>query len=253
MRPSILKLENINKSYGETHVLRGISLEIEESEVLVIIGPSGTGKSTLLRCMNLLTRPDDGQIWLEGQEITASGVDVNIVRETIGMVFQDFNLFTHLTALDNISIALRKVHKLNESMARDRAMNELENVDLIPQKDLYPAQLSGGQKQRVAIARALALDPKVMLFDEPTSALDPELIGEVLTVMLELAKSGMTMVAVTHEMGFAREVANRVIFMEHGKIVEEGPPSEVFYRPSEKRTKEFLGKIAELYGNEATT
>lgn len=248
MAQAIVRVEDLHKSYGQTEVLKGISLEVDESEVLVLIGPSGTGKSTLLRCVNLLTRPDRGRIWLQDEEITAPHVDVNAVRRQVGMVFQDFNLFNHLTALKNITIGLTTVLKMNPKAAEEKAMWELERVGLTDKADLYPAQLSGGQKQRVAIARALAMDPVVMLFDEPTSALDPELIGEVLEVMQKLAEEGMTMLVVTHEMGFAREVANRIIFMEHGVIVEEGPPQQLFYQPRFQRTRAFLGKITELYG-----
>ena len=248
MKAPIIKAEGIYKAYGEVEVLKGVSLNVNESEVVVIIGPSGTGKSTLLRCLNLLIKPDRGRIWLNDIEISAPYFNSNRVREQVGMVFQDFNLFNHLTALDNISIALRKVLHMKVAEAKERSLQELNNVNLLDKKDLYPSQLSGGQKQRVAIARALALDPQVMLFDEPTSALDPELIGEVLEAMKTLAEKGMTMIVVTHEMGFAREVANRIIFMEHGNIVEEGSPNEMFLHPQILRTREFLWKITELYG-----
>ncbi|MBN1486558.1 MAG: amino acid ABC transporter ATP-binding protein [Anaerolineae bacterium] len=245
----MVRVENLHKAYGSTEVLTGVSLEVAEGEVLVVIGPSGTGKSTMLRCINLLTFPDAGHIWVAGDEITAPGANVNHIRERVGMVFQDFNLFNHLTALKNVMIALLKVKKMPEEKARELAMFELERVGLEDKADLYPAQLSGGQKQRVAIARALALDPLVMLFDEPTSALDPELIGEVLDVMKDLARDGMTMIVVTHEMGFAREVSTRMIFMEKGVIAEEGPTQEMFYNPQHPRTQQFLGKITELYGH----
>ena len=248
MKAPIIKAEGIYKAYGEVEVLKGVSLNVNESEVVVIIGPSGTGKSTLLRCLNLLIKPDRGRIWLNDIEISAPHFNSNRVREQVGMVFQDFNLFNHLTALDNISIALRKVLHMKVAEAKERSLQELNNVNLLDKKDLYPSQLSGGQKQRVAIARALALDPQVMLFDEPTSALDPELIGEVLEAMKTLAEKGMTMIVVTHEMGFAREVANRIVFMEHGNIVEEGSPNEMFLHPQILRTREFLWKITELYG-----
>jgi polar amino acid transport system ATP-binding protein len=218
--------------------------------VVVIIGPSGTGKSTMLRCINLLTKPDQGRIWLEEQEITAPHTDVNKIRQRIGMVFQDFNLFNHLTALGNVTIGLTKVLGMKKKEAEEKGMWELERVGLVDKAQSYPAQLSGGQKQRVAIARALGMDPHVMLFDEPTSALDPELIGEVLTVMQKLAREGMTMLVVTHEMGFAREVSDRIIFMEHGVIVEDGPPKKLFYNPEHNRTREFLWKITELYGKD---
>jgi polar amino acid transport system ATP-binding protein len=247
----IVKVQDLHKSYGDTEVLKGVSLDVDEKEVLVIIGPSGTGKSTLLRCINLLTKPDRGRIWVDGQEITDPRADVNRIREHVGMVFQDFNLFAHLTALKNIIIGLTKVKGMGKEEARELAMFELERVGLADKADLYPAQLSGGQQQRVAIARALGLDPRVMLFDEPTSALDPELIGEVLEVMKNLAREGMTMIVVTHEMGFAREVSNRMLFMEKGSIVEEGSPEQLFYSAQKVRTAQFLGKISELYGHNA--
>ncbi len=249
----IIRIEDLHKTYGDTEVIKGISFEVQEREVVVIIGPSGTGKSTMLRCINLLTRPDKGRIWLEEQEITAPHTDINKIRQRIGMVFQDFNLFNHLTALGNVTIGLTKVLGLNKQEAEEKARWELERVGLSDKADLYPAQLSGGQKQRVAIARALGMDPHVMLFDEPTSALDPELIGEVLAVMQKLAREGMTMLVVTHEMGFAREVSDRIIFMEHGVIVEDGPPKQLFYTPKHNRTREFLWKITELYGKDEET
>ncbi|MBN1259533.1 MAG: amino acid ABC transporter ATP-binding protein [Anaerolineae bacterium] len=246
----MVRVENLHKAYGDTEVLKGVNLEVDEGEVLVVIGPSGTGKSTMLRCINLLTRPDQGRVWVAGDEITAPHADVNQIRERVGMVFQDFNLFSHLTAEGNVMVALTKVKKMSKDEARKLAMFELERVGLSDKAQLYPAQLSGGQKQRVAIARALAMDPSVMLFDEPTSALDPELIGEVLEVMKKLAREGMTMIVVTHEMGFAREVSTRMIFMEHGVIAEQGPTQQLFYNPQHPRTREFLGKITELYGHE---
>jgi len=245
----ILRIENIHKAYGKTQVLRGVSLDVYPGEVVVIIGPSGTGKSTLLRCVNQLTVPDQGRVWLEGVELTAKGTDINKARERIGMVFQDFNLFTHLTAVQNVMLALTKVKRMRPEEARAKAMAELEKVGLADKADLYPAELSGGQKQRAAIARSLAMDPEVMLFDEPTSALDPELIGEVLEVMRKLAEEGMTMLVVSHEMGFAREVADRIVFLENGVIVEEGPPEQLFQDPKQERTREFLWKLTELYGN----
>jgi polar amino acid transport system ATP-binding protein len=248
MTEPIIKLENIHKSYGKDEILKGISLEVAERAVMVIIGPSGTGKSTLLRCINLLTKPDKGTVWVDGVEITDPKVDINKARRHIGFVFQDFNLFNHLTALGNVSIGLRLVLGMKADEAKEKALLELDRVGLQDKGDLYPGQLSGGQKQRVAIARALAMDPHVMLFDEPTSALDPELIGEVLEVMKKLAREGMTMLCVTHEMGFAREVANRIVFMEHGKVVEDGTPEQLFTHPRFERTGEFLGKISELYG-----
>ena len=244
----IIRVENIHKSYGKDEILKGISLDIAEGEVVVIIGPSGTGKSTLLRCINQLTIPNSGKVWVDGVELTDPKVDINKSRRHIGFVFQDFNLFNHLNALGNVSIGLKLVLGMPAEKAKEKALMELKRVGLEQKADLYPGQLSGGQKQRVAIARALAMDPRVMLFDEPTSALDPELIGEVLEVMKKLAQEGMTMVCVTHEMGFAREVASRIIFMEHGVVVEEGTPEQMFTHPRYERTREFLGKISELYG-----
>lgn len=244
----VLHVEDIHKRYGKEEVLKGVTFEIKKGETKVIIGPSGSGKSTLLRCINQLTIPDKGKIWLENEEVTHDKKDINLFRQKMGMVFQDFNLFDHLNALRNVEIGLTRVKKMDKKEAREKAMEELKQVGLERQADLYPAQLSGGQKQRVSIARALAMDPKVMLFDEPTSALDPELIGEVLEVIKKLALSGMTMVVVTHEMGFARSVANEIIFMEDGKIIDQGTPYKIFTNPDHERTKQFLRKITELYG-----
>lgn len=244
----VLEIEDIHKKYRGQEILKGISFKVRKGETKVIIGPSGTGKSTLLRCINQLTIPDKGQIWLEGEEVTHTKKNINQFRQKMGMVFQDFNLFDHLTALGNVEIGLIRVKRMDKEEARQKAIEELKKVGLEEQANLYPAQLSGGQKQRVSIARALAMDPKVMLFDEPTSALDPELIGEVLEVIKNLAVQGMTMVLVTHEMGFARSVANEIIFMEGGRILESGPPYQLFNNPKYERTKQFLKKITELYG-----
>ena len=248
MSEPILEARNLTKIYGQNTIFKNINLKVTEGEAIVIIGPSGTGKSTLLRCMNLLTGVDGGQVFLDGEEITAKGYNEDMVRQHIGMVFQNFLLFNHLTALDNVMIGLTRVKKLPKEKAVKKAMDELRRVGLLDRADHYPGQLSGGQQQRVAIARALAMDPRVMLFDEPTSALDPELIGEVLGVMEKLARDRMTMLVVTHEMGFAREVADRIVFMEKGNIVEEGSPDELFYNSKHDRTREFLWKITELYG-----
>jgi polar amino acid transport system ATP-binding protein len=246
--PVILQAINLTKIYGENIIFKDISLEVHKGETIVIIGPSGTGKSTLLRCINLLTPVNSGKIYLEGREITAPSINQDEVRQQIGMVFQNFLLFNHLTARDNVMIGLTKVKKMPKEKALEKAMHELNRVGLADRAGHYPSQLSGGQQQRVAIARALAMDPKIMLFDEPTSALDPELIGEVLSVMAQLAREHMTMLVVTHEMGFAREVADRIIFIEKGSIVEQGAPDDLFERPQHPRTREFLWKITELYG-----
>lgn len=244
----VLRVEDIHKRYGKEEILKGISFEIKKGETKVIIGPSGSGKSTLLRCINQLTIPDSGRVWLENEEVTHSKKNINQFRQKMGMVFQDFNLFDHLTALKNVEIGLVKVKGMEKKEARQKAMEGLKQVGLEKQAYLYPAQLSGGQKQRVSIARALAMDPSVMLFDEPTSALDPELIGEVLEVIKKLALSGMTMVVVTHEMGFARSVANEIIFVEGGRIIDQGSPYKLFTNPDHERTRKFLCKITELYG-----
>jgi polar amino acid transport system ATP-binding protein len=248
MSKPILTIKNLTKKYSDNVVFHDIDLVVNEGDTIVIIGPSGTGKSTLLRCVNLLTYADSGQIWLDDMEITAQGCDEDKVRQHIGMVFQNFLLFNHLTALDNVMLGLTRVRHMKPEAAREKAMQELNRVGLADRAGHYPGQLSGGQQQRVAIARALAMDPRIMLFDEPTSALDPELIGEVLEVMRKLALEGMTMLVVTHEMGFAREVADRIVFLEKGRIVEEGSPNDLFYHPKNERTREFLWKITELYG-----
>ena len=248
MSKPILTVKQLTKCYGNNTIFQNIDLTVNEGDTIVIIGPSGTGKSTLLRCLNLLTKPDGGQIWLDDLEITAKGTDEDHVRQHIGMVFQNFLLFNHLTALENVKLGLVRVKHMPEKEAEKKAMEELSRVGLSYRAGHYPGQLSGGQQQRVGIARALAMDPRVMLFDEPTSALDPELIGEVLEVMRKLALDGMTMVVVTHEMGFAREVADRIVFMEKGSIVEDGSPDALFYHPKYERTREFLWKITELYG-----
>ena len=240
---SMISIQHLEKSFGETRVLTDVNIEIQKGEVVVVLGPSGSGKSTMLRCINLLETPTGGHIFIEGQEITDPKVNVNKLREHVGMVFQQFNLFPHLSAKKNVMLAQMKVLKRSKEEAEKVAMERLAEVGLADRADFLPAQLSGGQQQRVAIARALAMDPHVMLFDEATSALDPELVRGVLDVMRKLAEEGMTMVVVTHEMGFAREVADRVIFMEGGVVVEEGTPEQVFDHPSSERTKDFLGHI----------
>lgn len=239
----MIELKNVHKYFGRLHVLKGITNKVEQGEVVVIIGPSGSGKSTLLRCINYLEEPSEGEIVVDGIKLNHSATNINRVRQEVGMVFQSFNLFPHMTVLENITLAPRKVRKLPAAEAEEIARELLAKVGLSEKADAYPRQLSGGQQQRVAIARALAMRPKVMLFDEPTSALDPEMIGEVLDVMKQLARDGMTMVVVTHEMGFAREVGDRVIFMDDGKIVEEGKPEEIFQNPKNERTQAFLSKI----------
>lgn len=238
----MIKIKNLKKSFGDLKVLRGIDLEISEREVVVIIGPSGSGKSTLLRCINFLEIPTEGTIEVDGIKMN-SDENINKVREEVGMVFQRFNLFPHMTVLDNITLAPMKVRKISREKAEITAQELLDRVGLGDKASAYPNQLSGGQQQRVAIARALAMNPKVMLFDEPTSALDPEMVGEVLDVMKKLAESGMTMVIVTHEMGFAREVGTRLLFVDGGYIIEQGKPKEIFENPKEERTKLFLSKI----------
>jgi polar amino acid transport system ATP-binding protein len=239
----LIRLEGIHKWFGDNHVLKGIDLEMSQGQVVVVIGPSGSGKSTLLRCVNLLEEPTSGHVFFEGTEITDIRTDLNKVRANMGIVFQSFNLFPHMTAESNIMVALRKVLKLDEDEARSRARKELEHVGLPQKFEAYPSQLSGGQQQRVAIARALAMRPKLMLFDEVTSALDPELVKEVLDTMRRLADEGMTMIVVTHEMGFAREVGSRLLVMDDGKIVEDGDPREIFADPQQERTRSFLEHV----------
>jgi polar amino acid transport system ATP-binding protein len=243
---AVIRLENIRKSFGDNLVLDGIDLDVSSGEVLVVIGPSGSGKSTLLRCVNLLEPLDSGRIWFEGEEITRRGTDVSNVRQRIGMVFQQFNLFPHLTVQNNLTIAARRIRKLSRSEADERAHLLLKQVGLEHKAGQHPHQLSGGQQQRVAIARALMMEPHVMLFDEVTSALDPELVGEVLVVMRDLANTGMTMMVVTHEMQFAREVGDRVIFMDDGRIVEHGAPADILDRPQQERTRRFLRRSLQL-------
>ena len=239
----MITVKGLTKDFEGLKVLRGIDQHVEKGEKLVVIGPSGSGKSTFLRCLNLLEVPTSGSIVFDGEEITAKRVDINRVRRKMGMVFQQFNLFPHKTVIDNITLAPVHLKLMTKGEARERALALLDRVGLRDKAAVYPGQLSGGQKQRVAIVRALAMDPEVMLFDEPTSALDPEMVGEVLDVMKNLARQGMTMVVVTHEMGFAREVADRVLFMDEGVIAEEGTPAQIFGAPREKRTQDFLGKL----------
>lgn len=239
----MISVRNLCKDFGEHKVLRGINYEIEQGEKIVIIGPSGSGKSTFLRCLNLLETPTSGQIFFEGTEITGKGVDINKIRQQMGMVFQHFNLFPHLSIMDNLILAPVELKLMTKEEAKEEALRLLDIVNLREKADSYPGQLSGGQKQRIAIVRSLALKPKMMLFDEPTSALDPEMVGEVLEVMKNLAKDGMTMAVVTHEMGFAREVGTKVLFMDEGVILEEGTPGEIFGNPKQDRTKEFLSKV----------
>lgn len=239
----MIKVVNLNKKFGKLHVLKGINEEVKKGEVVVIVGPSGSGKSTFLRCLNLLEEPTSGEIIFDGVSITDKSNDINKQREKMGMVFQQFNLFPHLSVMDNITIAPIKVKNMSKEEAENIALGLLKRIGLEEKAYTYPNQLSGGQKQRIAIIRALAMSPEVMLFDEPTSALDPEMVGEVLDVMKVLAKDGMTMVVVTHEMGFAKEVGNRVLFMDDGKIVEQGKPLELFNNPQHPRTQDFLRKV----------
>ncbi len=239
----MITVNNLQKSFGDNNVLRGIDLTIEKGEKVVVVGPSGSGKSTFLRCLNLLEVPTGGEVWFEGENITAPDADINLLRRKMGMVFQQFNLFPHLSIMENIMLAPVKLKIKSQGEAKEQALRLLERIGLSEKADAYPNQLSGGQKQRIAIVRALAMNPDVMLFDEPTSALDPEMVGEVLEVMRELAHEGMTMVVVTHEMGFAREVATRVLFMDEGLVLEQAPPAEFFGNPKNERLREFLSKV----------
>ncbi|WP_080873972.1 amino acid ABC transporter ATP-binding protein [Oceanobacillus timonensis] len=239
----MITVQDLHKSFGDNEVLKGIHCDVEEKEVVCVIGPSGSGKSTFLRCLNLLEEITSGDVIVDGYHIKDKATDINMIRTEVGMVFQQFNLFPHKTVIQNVMLAPQKVRKLSEKEARQRGEALLEKVGLAEKAHQYPSQLSGGQQQRVAIARALAMEPKMMLFDEPTSALDPELVGEVLEVMKQLAKEGMTMVVVTHEMGFAREVADRVLFMDEGIIMEENTPDVIFNNPASERTKDFLNKV----------
>lgn len=239
----MIEVRNLKKSFGKNQVLKGIDADIHKGEVVVVIGPSGSGKSTFLRCLNLLEIPNEGSIVIEGEEITGKKANVNKIRQKMGMVFQQFNLFSNMNIMRNMCVAPMTVKKTPKDQAEKRALELLQRVGLEEKAESYPQQLSGGQKQRVAIARALAMDPDIMLFDEPTSALDPEMVGEVLAVMKELAASGMTMVIVTHEMGFAREVGDRVLFIDEGVIIEENTPKELFENPQNPRTKDFLSKV----------
>ena len=239
----MIQIKNLHKSFNENEVLKGIDDNIEKGEVVVIIGPSGSGKSTFLRCLNLLEVPTSGEIIFEGTNITDRKIDINKIREKMGMVFQQFNLFPHKTVMENLTIGPTKIKNISNGEAIKKGSELLEKVGLLDKKNVYPNSLSGGQKQRIAIARALAMEPDVMLFDEPTSALDPEMVGEVLGVMKSLAKDGMTMVVVTHEMGFAKEVGDRILFMDEGRIIEEGTPEDIFQNPKNSRTKDFLSKV----------
>ncbi len=243
MSNPMVRTEDLHKRFGSLEVLRGVSTTVDKGDVLVIIGPSGSGKSTFLRCLNLLVYPDSGSVWLDGVLTTHPEVRAEWVREQVGMVFQSYNLFTHLRAIDNVTLGLRRIRKVSEEDARETGVRLLRRVGLEDKVDEYPANLSGGQQQRVAIARALAMNPKVVLFDEPTSALDPEYISEVLDVMTNLAREGMTMIVVTHEIGFAKGVADRVVFFEGGIILEEGEPREVIESPQKERTRQFMSKI----------
>jgi polar amino acid transport system ATP-binding protein len=247
----LLRVEDVYKSYDEEEVLKGISFEMDQGDVDVLVGPSGSGKSTMLRCINRLTEIDSGAIYLDGEPVTAPDANVNDLRRQIGMVFQDFNLFAHLTARGNVTLGLRKVKGMSKAEANEIAAEQLDRVGLAAQADSYPAELSGGQKQRVGIARALAMDPKLMLFDEPTSALDPELVGDVVEVMRDLAAEGMTMLVVSHEMGFVRSAATDMYVLDDGKLVERGPPNELFENPQHERTRSFLQGLTTVHGGDA--
>ncbi len=249
MTSPILRIENLSKKYGQREVLKGVSLEVEKGDLKILIGPSGAGKSTFLHCINFLVKPDEGHVWLDNKEIhPARKRELYAYRQKVGMIFQDFNLFDHLTAFENVRIGLVKVKGIGKDAAGARAAQELERVGLKEHMQKYPSQLSGGQKQRVSIARALAMDPEVMLLDEPTSALDPELIGEVHAVIRDLGKSGMTMIMATHQIGFASSLASEIIFMEDGRIIEQGTPTKIFNDADNSRTREFCSKITDLYG-----
>lgn len=245
MQTPILKITNLHKSFGDNEVLKGIDLNVTKGQLVFMIGPSGSGKSTLLRCCNRLEEPSSGSILVDQEDITAAGADLNRIRQNIGMVFQHFNLYRHMSVLDNVTLALRKVQKLSKEEANTRGLEALKRVGLLEKASAFPDQLSGGQQQRVGIARSLALRPKVVLFDEPTSALDPELVGDVLKVMRELKEDGMTMVVVSHEMGFARAAADHVVFMDAGKIIEQGTPQQIFGAPTHTRTQAFLARMSE--------
>jgi polar amino acid transport system ATP-binding protein len=249
----VLDVRDVWKSYGELQVLKGVTFNVGEKEVKVVFGPSGSGKSTLLRCINMLDPPDRGEVFLRGQSLMEDGVDLNMMRARIGMVFQQFNLFSHLKALDNVTVGPQQVMGLEKEEAVNRAHVAINQVQMMDWIEHYPAQLSGGQQQRIGIARALAMDPDVILFDEPTSALDPELIGEVLQVMLDIAQAGTTMIVVTHEMGFARAVASEMFFMDEGVIVEKGTPHHFFAAPESERVRQFLHRLEVLYGGQAET
>lgn len=245
MQSPILKITGLHKSFGDNEVLKGIDLSVTKGQLVFMIGPSGSGKSTLLRCCNRLEEPSSGSILVDEEDITAAGADLNRIRQNIGMVFQHFNLYRHMSVLHNVTLALRKVQKLSKDQANERGLEALKRVGLLEKASAFPDQLSGGQQQRVGIARSLALRPKVVLFDEPTSALDPELVGDVLKVMRELKDDGMTMVVVSHEMGFARAAADHVVFMDAGQIVEQGEPKQIFGAPTHPRTQAFLARMSE--------